>query len=168
MWTVNQLIVEIQALNQSMPDLVGISQEMCALELGRRVEELRNLCGTNRTSTSVRPTFRLTLMDSAKSSHREAIRFANSAGHDVRPDDFSLLDHVIVMPQGENFTAASISELPGLVRLDARGVEWMAHDSDDIKFLIIRFATGRLYVILNSYGIRALVPGLATNAHAKF
>lgn len=99
-------------------------------------------------------------MDSNRRFHNEHIKFCAPDGTQVTPEDALTLEHVLVMPEKDNYTASDINEdNPLLVKLDQQNVEWMPIVSTT-QFLVLRFTTGSICLISNAYGIRALVPTL--------
>ena len=160
---VSLIIQQAESLNGNLWRLQGSSREMARLERDRLLEELREKCQSNWFNK-----VRLTIMDSNRRYHNEKIKFANPDGSIAIVDDLAMATHVLVTPENDNFTADSIAENPGLVKLDQEEVEWMPIDSH-LKFLVIRFATGRLYLISNSFGIRAMAPPeYVDNANAGY
>jgi hypothetical protein len=148
--SIDEILIQIQALNSSIVGLTGASRENAQQDRDVLVATLMQAAKTNWRSK-----VRLTIIDSNAKYHREDIVFRNTDGTEASPEDVVTAQHILVMPLRERYTVAQLDDLTGLIKLDQAEVDWMPIINNQ-KFLILRFSSGRLYVIANSYGIRAL------------
>ena len=150
-------LLAIQSMNSYIATLIGSQREQARQRRDQLLEELVQI-----TRSNWRVHVRLTIMDSSAQFHQlsDGIIFRNTDGSIASPEDVCTAGHIMAMPDGAEYKAADIETTPGLLKLDQDDVEWIPIFSDP-KFLIIRFTSGRLYLISNAYGIRALVtPGI--------
>lgn len=148
--SVKDLLFAILELNTNLATLTGASRELARQDRDQLVERLAQVAHSN-----WRNHVRLTIIDSNVKFHREDIVFRNADGSEASPEDMTAANHILVMPARENYSAAMLDDVAGLVKLDQDNVEWMPIINNE-KFLILRFSSGRLYLISNSFGIRAL------------
>jgi hypothetical protein len=160
---IDQLLLEIESINGGLSRLTGSTRERARQDRDDMVRRLAEVAKSNWHSR-----VRLTIMDSNAAFHREDIVFRNADGSLATTDDVCTGAHILVMPERETYSARDVDLLPGLVKLDQEGIDWMPIISER-KFLILRFATGRMFLISTSLGIRAMAaPEYVDTARAGY
>jgi hypothetical protein len=163
--TIGTILSSILSINSSIRLLPDVDRERARQDRDSLVEKLAEITRSNWVSK-----VRLTLVDSNAKFHSEEIVFRNPDGSVASPEDVVTANHVLVMPKRENYTAADLANVASLIKLDQQDVEWMPIMSQK-KFLILRFNTGRMYIVTDSYGIRALAAAgsfVGSSSHGLF
>lgn len=137
---VDQLLLEIESINGSLPGLTGMTKVMARQDQDHLVEQLATITGSWWRNA------RLTIMDSNAQFHNEGIVFRDADGLIV---DETFDGHVLVMPKGARFTEKDIIKNFDVVKLD-HSVDWMP-----IKNFLIVKIDDHLHLIHDLYGIRA-------------
>jgi hypothetical protein len=138
-------IVQIMCLSESIPLLSGPTRDIAEQDLDEMLADLAKTA-----QTKWRTDAELTIVDSKGNASYEHIIFRNSDGTSASPEDVCTSDHVLVMPMSTRYCENS-----GPIKLNRTDIKWMPIITD-YNYLILRFPSGRLQVITNSYDIRAL------------
>lgn len=147
------LIDEICAVDSCLPRLVGATKERAQEDRDTRIDQLAAACNSR-----WRAGVHLTVMDSNLSRRLENIRFVNvTSGEDASMEYMFTADNLMVMPDVATYTWKDIVENPALVKFDGHAAV-LPIITDKNKLLFVRPPGGELYIISNSYDIRAMPP----------